>query len=86
MQVYYLHVGLDYVVGKELFNENQPHIILHLFYIQHCVRKTWRGWAPASWLVMPFIADLVPIACTSYSMTSSAIRAPTCRNPTLRQM
>jgi hypothetical protein len=37
---------LDFMVGKELFNEIQPHIILHPFYTQHCVGKTWRGWGP----------------------------------------
>ncbi len=29
-------------IGEKLFNENQPHIMLHLFYTQHCVWKTWR--------------------------------------------
>jgi len=28
-QVFYLHVGPDLTVGKELFNESLPHIILH---------------------------------------------------------
>jgi len=45
-QVSYLHVGPNLAVGKKLFNESQSHIILHPFYIQHCVGKTWRGWGP----------------------------------------
>ncbi len=45
-QIFCLH-GPDFVVGKELFNENQSHIILHPFYTQHCVRKTWKGWDPS---------------------------------------
>ncbi len=40
VQVSCLYAGLDLTVGKELFNESQPHIILHLFYTQHCVGKT----------------------------------------------
>jgi hypothetical protein len=39
-QVYCLHAGPNLDVGKKLFNENQPHIILHPFYTQHCVGKT----------------------------------------------
>jgi hypothetical protein len=45
-QISCLHVGPNLTVGKELFNESQSHIILHPFYIQHCVGKTWRGWGP----------------------------------------
>jgi hypothetical protein len=46
VQIFCLHAGLNLAVGKELFNESQSHIILHPFYIQHCVRKTWKGWGP----------------------------------------
>jgi hypothetical protein len=45
-QVSCLHAGPNLAIGKELFNESQSHIILHPFYIQHCVGKTWRGWGP----------------------------------------
>jgi hypothetical protein len=45
-QVSCLHVGPNFAVGKELFNENYLHIIFHPFYTQHCVGKTWRGWGP----------------------------------------
>jgi len=45
-QISCLHVGPNLTVGKEFFNESQSHIILHPFYIQHCVGKTWRGWGP----------------------------------------
>jgi hypothetical protein len=41
-----LHTSPNLAVVKELFNENHQHIIFHLFYIQHCVGKTWRGWGP----------------------------------------
>jgi hypothetical protein len=43
-QVSYLHAGPNLAIGKELFNESHPHIIFHLFKIQHCVGKTLRGW------------------------------------------
>ncbi len=39
-QVSCLHVGPNFTVDKELFNESQPHIIFHPFYTQHCVGKT----------------------------------------------
>jgi hypothetical protein len=39
-QVSYLHISFDLAVGKELFNESQLHIILHLTSIQHFVGKT----------------------------------------------
>jgi hypothetical protein len=42
-QVSCLHVGPDLAVGKELFNENHPHIILHPFYTQHCVGENLEG-------------------------------------------
>ncbi len=45
-QVSCLHAGPNLTIGKKKFNESQSHIILHPFYIQHCVRKTWRGWDP----------------------------------------
>jgi hypothetical protein len=35
-----LHASPHLAIGKKLFNESQPHIILHPFYIQHCVGKT----------------------------------------------
>ncbi len=46
-QVSCLHVGPNLAIGKELFNESQPHIILHPFYTQYCVGKTWKGWGPS---------------------------------------
>ncbi len=46
-QVSCLHVGPNFVVGKELSNESQSHIILHPFYIQYCVGKTQKGWGPS---------------------------------------
>ncbi len=46
-QLFCLCVGLDFAVGKKFFNESQSHIILHLFYTQHYVGKTWRGWGPS---------------------------------------
>jgi hypothetical protein len=38
-QVSCLYASFNLMVGKELFNESQLHIILHLFYTQHCVGK-----------------------------------------------
>jgi hypothetical protein len=72
-QVSCLHVGLDFAVSKELFNETQSHIILHLFYSQHCVGKLQGGGVAASWLIEPFVIDLAPTSCTSYNMASLAI-------------
>ncbi len=73
MQVSYLYVGPNFTVGKEFFNESEPHIILHLFYTQHCVKKTWRGGARACWLIGPLIVNLTPTCCINCSAINLAI-------------
>jgi hypothetical protein len=61
------------MVGKELFNESQLHIILHLFTFNIVWGKLGRGGALASWLIRPPVIDLAPIGCNSYNMASLAI-------------
>jgi hypothetical protein len=73
VQISSLHVGPNLAIGKELFNESQLHIILHPFYIQHCVGKPRRGGALAPWLIGPPIINLAPTNCTSYNTTNLAI-------------
>ncbi len=68
-----LHVGLDFMIGKELFNETKSHIILHPFYIQHCVGKPEGGGAPSFWLIGPHFVDLAPTGFTSCNVANLAI-------------
>jgi hypothetical protein len=65
--------GPNLAVGKKLFNESQLYIILHPFYIQHCVRKTWWGGAPTSWLIGLPVINLAPTGYISYNAASLAI-------------
>jgi len=39
-QIFCLHIDPDFMVDKNIFNENQLHIIFHPFYNKHCVGKT----------------------------------------------
>jgi hypothetical protein len=72
-QISCMHAGPNFAIGKELFNESQLHIILHPFYTQHCVGKTWKGWGPSLLVDGAPIVDLAPTGCASCSTANLTI-------------
>ncbi len=76
-QVFCLHVGPNFVVGKELSMKTCHILSFTIFTFNIVWGKLGGGGALAFWLVGPPIVDLAPTSYTSCSAISSTIQAPT---------
>jgi hypothetical protein len=89
-QVSCLYASPDLMVGKELFNESQSHIILYPFYTQHCVGETWRGWGPSLVSSHPYVGRVAPrylaFRPTSYPCKTSRMYVRCLKNCSQRRL